>query len=63
MLTAAIATHVVMKSVMHKVPKQNDGATQDEDIAQLLRVFSHFSGYQDAGDAVQGVKRRERRSP
>jgi hypothetical protein len=36
MLTAAIPANIVVKSVMHKVPKQHDGATQYEDIAQLL---------------------------
>ena len=52
-----------MKSVMHKVPKQNDRATQHEDIAELLGVLSYFPSYQYTSDTVERMKRRERRSP
>jgi len=63
MFTAAIAANIVMKSVMHKVTQQDDGAAEHEDIAQLLRVLSYFSSYQYAGDTVERMKRRKRRSP
>jgi hypothetical protein len=63
MLTAAISTDVVMKSVMHKVTKQYNRAAEHKDIAQLLRVLSDFSSYQYAGDTVERMKRRKRRSP